>query len=54
VILVKALILFFCFNKIEDVNVVKLDTDVMKFFPDAKSVNEVLRILHQKEFRDIF
>jgi Zn/Cd-binding protein ZinT len=29
----------------EDVNIVKLDTDVMKFFPDDKSVNEVLRTL---------
>ena len=29
----------------EGVNVVKLDTDVIKFFPDAKSVNEALRTL---------
>ena len=29
----------------ESVNIVKLDTDVMKFFPDAKSVNEALRTL---------
>ena len=29
----------------EGVNIVKLDTDVMKFFPDAKSVNEALRTL---------
>jgi len=29
----------------EGVNVVKLDTDVTKFFPDAKSVNEALRTL---------
>lgn len=29
----------------EGVNSVKLDTDVMKFFPDAKSVNEALRTL---------
>jgi len=27
------------------VNIIKLDTDVMKFFPDAKSVNEALRTL---------
>ena len=29
----------------EGVNIVKLDTDVIKFFPDAKSVNEALRTL---------
>lgn len=29
----------------EGANIVKLDTDVMKFFPDAKSVNEALRTL---------
>ena len=29
----------------EGVNIVKLDTDVMKFFPDAKSVNEALQTL---------
>jgi len=29
----------------EGVNIVKLDNDVMKFFPDAKSVNEALRTL---------
>ncbi len=29
----------------EGVNIIKLDTDVMKFFPDAKSVNEALRTL---------
>jgi hypothetical protein len=29
----------------EGVNVVKLDKDVVKFFPDAKSVNEALRTL---------
>ncbi|HHB95069.1 MAG TPA: hypothetical protein ENK88_07985 [Campylobacterales bacterium] len=29
----------------EGVNIVKLDTDVMKFFPDTKSVNEALRTL---------
>jgi len=29
----------------EGVNVVKLDNDVSKFFPDAKSVNEALRTL---------
>jgi len=29
----------------EGVNIVKLDTDVMKFFSDAKSVNEALRTL---------
>ena len=27
------------------VNIVKMDSDVMKFFPDAKSVNEALRTL---------
>jgi len=27
----------------EGVNIVKLDSDVMKFFPNAKSVNEALR-----------
>jgi len=26
-------------------NIVRLDSDVMKFFPDAKSVNEALRTL---------
>ena len=29
----------------EGVNIVKLDSDVSKFFPDAKSVNEALRTL---------
>jgi Zn/Cd-binding protein ZinT len=29
----------------EGVNIVKLDDDVMKFFPNAKSVNEALRTL---------
>jgi len=29
----------------ESVNIVKLDSDVMKFFPNAKSVNEALRTL---------
>jgi Zn/Cd-binding protein ZinT len=29
----------------EGVNIVKIDNDVMKFFPDAKSVNEALRTL---------
>ena len=29
----------------EGVNIVKLDNDVTKFFPDAKSVNEALRTL---------
>jgi len=29
----------------EGVNIVKLDSDVMKFFPNAKSVNEALRTL---------
>ena len=29
----------------EGVNIVKLDTDVTKFSPDAKSVNEALRTL---------
>jgi len=29
----------------EGVNIVKLDSDVTKFFPDAKSVNEALRTL---------
>jgi len=29
----------------EGVNIVKLDIDVMKFFSDAKSVNEALRTL---------
>ncbi len=29
----------------EGVNVVKLDSDISKFFPDAKSVNEALRTL---------
>ena len=29
----------------EGVNIVRLDSDVMKFFPDAKSVNEALRTL---------
>jgi Zn/Cd-binding protein ZinT len=29
----------------EDVNIVKIDKEVMKFFPDAKSVNEALRTL---------
>jgi Zn/Cd-binding protein ZinT len=29
----------------EGINIVKIDSDVMKFFPDAKSVNEALRTL---------
>lgn len=29
----------------EDINIVKLDSDVTKFFSDAKSVNEALRTL---------
>ncbi len=29
----------------EGVNIIKLDSDVSKFFPDAKSVNEALRTL---------
>ncbi len=29
----------------EGVNIVKIDNDVMKFFPDAKSVNEALLTL---------
>jgi len=29
----------------EGVNIVKIDSDIMKFFPDAKSVNEALRTL---------
>jgi hypothetical protein len=29
----------------EGVNIVKLDSDVTQFFPDAKSVNEALRTL---------
>ncbi len=29
----------------EGVNVVKLDSDISEFFPDAKSVNEALRTL---------
>lgn len=29
----------------EGVNIVKLDSDISKFFPDAKSVNEALRTL---------
>ena len=29
----------------EGINIIKLDSDVIKFFPDAKSVNEALRIL---------
>jgi len=29
----------------EGVNIVRLDSDVMKFFPDTKSVNEALRTL---------
>jgi len=29
----------------EGVNIIKLDRDVMKFFPDAKSVNEALKTL---------
>jgi Zn/Cd-binding protein ZinT len=29
----------------EGVNIVKIDNDVIKFFPDAKSVNEALRTL---------
>ncbi len=37
----------------EGVNIVKLDSDVTKFFPDAKSVNEALRtfirLMHSKD-----
>ncbi|MBN2824396.1 MAG: hypothetical protein JXQ76_03650 [Campylobacterales bacterium] len=37
----------------EGVNIVKLDSDVTKFFPDAKSVNEALRtfirMMHQND-----
>ncbi|KIM07085.1 MAG: hypothetical protein KU38_11205 [Sulfurovum sp. FS08-3] len=37
----------------EGVNIVKLDSDVTKFFPDAKSVNEALRtfirLMHQDD-----
>ena len=29
----------------EGVNIIKLDRDVMRFFPDAKSVNEALKTL---------
>ena len=29
----------------DGVNIVKIDSDVMKFFPDTKSVNEALRTL---------
>jgi len=29
----------------EGVNIIKLDRDISKFFPDAKSVNEALRTL---------
>jgi len=29
----------------EGVNIVRLDSDVIKFFPDAKAVNEALRTL---------
>ncbi|MCF6244846.1 MAG: hypothetical protein L3J43_07385 [Sulfurovum sp.] len=29
----------------DGVNIVKLDKDISKFFPDAKSVNEALRTL---------
>ena len=29
----------------EGVNIIKLDKDISKFFPDAKSVNEALRTL---------
>ena len=29
----------------EGVNIVRLDSDVIKFFPDTKSVNEALRTL---------
>ena len=29
----------------EGVNIVRLDRDVMKFFPDAKSINEAFRTL---------
>jgi hypothetical protein len=29
----------------EGVNIIKLDSDVSKFFPDTKSVNEALRTL---------
>jgi len=29
----------------EGVNIVKLDRDISKYFPDAKSVNEALRTL---------
>ena len=29
----------------DGINIVKLDNDIRKFFPDAKSVNEALRTL---------
>jgi len=29
----------------EGVNIIKLDSDISKFFPDSKSVNEALRTL---------
>ena len=29
----------------DGVNIIKLDKDITKFFPDAKSVNEALRTL---------
>jgi len=29
----------------DGVNIIKLDKDISKFFPDAKSVNEALRTL---------
>ena len=29
----------------EGVNIIKLDSDITKFFPDSKSVNEALRTL---------
>jgi len=29
----------------EGVNIIKLDSDITKFFPDLKSVNEALRTL---------
>jgi len=29
----------------EGVNIVKIDSDVIKFFPNSKSVNEALRML---------
>lgn len=30
-------------KSIKRVNIIKIDTDIMKFFPDTKSVNEELQ-----------